>query len=59
MTAQNPFSSHELNNNPNEEDSSSSSDFEVMCSADYVPSGELPPPNVITDPFKQSWNDIK
>jgi len=32
------------------------SDWETINSADYQ---DLPPPNVITDPFKQKWRDLK
>jgi hypothetical protein len=32
------------------------SDWETINTSDYP---DLPPPNVITDPFKQKWKDLK
>lgn len=36
----------------------SSSDWEEIDAKDYEKT-DLPPPNVITDPFKQRWTEIK
>ena len=37
------------------DNTTTSSDWETISDYD----SELPPPNVITDPFKQKWRDIK